>query len=411
MATELSPEIVAGDTGWILASTALVLLMTPGLALFYGGMVRKKNVVSTLALCFAVVALVTLHWVIIGYTLSFGSDIRGVIGGAEWFLFSGVGQDPGPYAATIPHIAFATFQMMFAVITVAIITSAFVERVKFEAFLMFILLWATLVYAPVAHWVWGGGFLAKLGALDFAGGTVVHISSGIAALAVALVIGPRSGFREQNLEPHNLPMVAIGTALLFFGWFGFNAGSALAANGLAANAFLVTAVAASAASFAWLLTGWYHDGKPSLLGMLSGVVAGLVAITPAAGYVNAFSAIIIGFLAGVVCYFAVLYRSKSKIDESLDAFAIHGVAGIIGSLLTGVFASPVVNPAITGGLISGNPYQLVTQIAAVAVVLVYVFLITLIIAKIVDKTIGLRVDRLEEYVGLDISQHKEKGYS
>ncbi|HWQ16612.1 MAG TPA: ammonium transporter [Sulfolobales archaeon] len=406
-----SSEMVSGDTAWILVSTALVLLMTPGLALFYGGMVRRKNVVSTLALCFLVMVLVILQWVIIGYTLSFGADIAGIIGGLEWLLFTGVGQDPGPYAATVPHIAFAIFQMMFAVITIAIIASAFVERVRFKAFLVFVLLWATLVYAPVAHWVWGGGFLAKLGVLDFAGGTVVHISSGIAALAVALVIGQRSGFGEQAFEPHNLPIVATGAVLLFFGWFGFNAGSALAANGLAANAFLVTAVAASAAAFSWLITGWYHNGRPSFLGMLSGLIAGLVAITPAAGYVDALSAMIIGFFAGIVGYFAVLYRSKSKIDESLDAFAIHGISGILGSLLIGVFANPKINPAITGGLISGNAYQLIAQITAVVVVLVYVFSVTLIIAKIIDKTIGLRVSKVEEYVGLDISQHREKAYA
>jgi len=404
-------EIIAGDTAWVLISAAFVMLMTPGLALFYGGMVRKKNILSMLALCFMAMALVGIQWVVIGYTLSFGVDNFGLIGGLEWLGFSGVGQEAGSYAANIPHIAFAIFQMMFAVITVAIIASAFAERVRFISFIIFVLLWVTLVYAPVAHWVWGGGFLGKMGALDFAGGTVVHISSGISALAVALIIGKRKGFGEYTFEPHNLPMAVIGTALLWFGWFGFNAGSSLAANGLAANAFLVTNIAAAAAAITWVFVGWRLDGKPSLLGMISGAVAGLVAITPAAGYVDAPSAILIGFAAGLVCYFAVLYRSKSKVDESLDAFAIHGVGGILGALLTGVFASSLVNPAITGGLLQGNANQVIIQLIAVLVVLAYAFIVTLIIAKLLDMTIGLKVSEQEEYVGLDVSQHKEKAYT
>ncbi len=404
-------DISAADTAWVMISTAMVMLMTPGLALFYGGMVRRKNILSILAICFATLALISVQWVLIGYSLSFGSDISGFIGGLDWGLMKGVGVEASSYATNLPHIVFSIFQMMFAVITVGIIASAFAERAKFISFLVFALLWTTLVYDPLAHWVWGGGFLGRLGALDFAGGLVVHISSGISALAVSLVIGKRNGFREYTFEPHNLPMTAIGTGLLWFGWFGFNAGSALSANGLAANALLVTNTAASTAALTWLFTGWYMDGKPSILGMLSGAVAGLVAITPAAGYVDVSSAIIIGFIAGLVCYFAVLYRSKSNVDESLDAFAIHCVGGVLGALLTGIFASSIINPAIRGGLISGNITQFTAQFISVVVVLVYAFTVTLIIAKIVDAIFGLRVNEQEEYLGMDITQHKEKAYA
>lgn len=404
-------EIVAADTAWVMVCTAMVMLMTPGLALFYGGMVRKKNILSMLAACFAVIALVSIQWVLFGYSMSFGSDVSGVIGGLDYVLMQGVGQDAGSYAGNIPHMVFAIFQMMFAIITVAIIASAFAERAKFISFLAFSFLWATLVYSPIAHWVWGGGFLSGIGALDFAGGLVVHISSGISALAVALVIGKRKGYREYTFEPHNLPLTAIGVGLLWFGWFGFNAGSALAADGLAANAFLVTNTAAATAALTWLFTGWLMDGKPSVLGMLSGAVAGLVVITPAAGYVDVASAMIMGFMAGLLCYFAVLYRTRSQVDESLDAFAVHCVGGVLGAVLTGVFASSAVNPGIDGGLLSGNTVQFIAQIESVVIVLVYAFTVTLVIAKAVDLLFGLRANEQEEYLGMDIAEHKEKAYA
>ncbi len=404
-------EIVTGDTAWIMLCTAMVMLMTPGLALFYGGMVRRKNIISMLSLCFVSIALVSLQWVLIGYTLAFGSDTGGFVGGMDYLLFKDVGQEASSLAGNIPHIVFSIFQMMFAIITIAIIASAFAERVKFISWILFVILWSTLVYAPVAHWVWGGGFIGEMGALDFAGGTVVHISSGFSALAVALVIGKRKGYGEYSINPHDLPMTALGTALLWFGWFGFNAGSALAADGLAANAFLVTNTAAATAALTWMIVSWYHDGKPSLLGLLSGAVAGLVVITPAAGFVDVTSAIIMGFVVGVVCYFAVLFRSRAQIDESLDAFAIHGVGGTLGALLTGVFASAAVNSGIDGGLLTGNVNQFVVQAISVVAVVLYAFIATLVMVKLLDVVVGLKVSEREEYLGLDISQHKEIAYS
>jgi Amt family ammonium transporter len=409
------PAIDTGDTGWMLVSTALVLLMTaPGLALFYAGMVRKKNVLATLMQSFAILAIISIQWVLWGYSLSFGPDRFGLIGGLEWLGLSGVGIEPYPdYAATIPHQLFMLFQMMFAVITPALITGAFAERMKFSAFLAFTLVWTTLVYDPIAHWVWGiGGWLRVLGALDFAGGTVVHISSGASALAAALVLGKRKGYRFELMAPHNLPLSVIGAGLLWFGWFGFNAGSALGANGLAVSAFTATNTAAAAAALAWMIIEWAHRGKPTILGLSSGLVAGLVAITPAAGFVGPISSIIIGLLAGLVCYMSVsVIKPKLGYDDSLDAFGIHGVGGILGALLTGVFASIAVNPAGANGLVFGDAALLWKQVIAVAASGGYSFVVTVVALKVIDAVIGLRVEQEEEVEGLDLSQHSESGYT
>ncbi len=386
----------SGDIAWILASTALVMLMTPGLGLFYGGMVRRKNVLSMISLCFLALAIVSIQWIIIGYTLSFGSDINGLIGSLEHL---------GLKNLKLIDYAFVAFQLMFAAITLGIVTSAMAERVKLSAFLLFGVLWTTFVYDPLAHWVWGNGWLAQLGALDFAGGTVVHISSGFSALALAFLIGKRMGYGEYPMEPHNIPMTLLGTALLWFGWFGFNAGSALAANDIACNAFIVTNTAAAAGALAWMFASWVK-GKPGSLGIASGAVAGLVAITPAAGYVDPLSSIVIGAVAGVLCYLAMLFRVKKGIDESLDAWAVHGIGGFWGAIATGIFAS--VNAK---GLLLGNVHQFIAQIIGAVSAIVYAFVVTLILAKIVDAVIGLRVSEEEEYVGLDISQHGEVAYT
>jgi Amt family ammonium transporter len=402
----------SGDTAWILASSALVMLMTPGVALFYGGMVRRKNVLSTIMMSFAALALVGLLWVLYGYSLSFGPDVGGIIGNLDWIGLRQVGQEPSSiYATTVPHLAFMIFQAMFAIITVALITGAVVERMKFSALLVFSALWLTFVYAPVAHWVWGdGGWLASLGALDFAGGTVVHINAGVSALALVTLLGPRKGFREgEPMEPHNIPMVVLGAALLWFGWFGFNAGSALTSGGLAASAFVATNTAAAAAAFTWMALSWLHR-RPSLLGTATGAVAGLVAITPAAGFVSPLAGIPIGIGAAVVCYYCMLLRMKRGIDESLDVWAVHGMGGTWGALATGIFASVAVNSAGADGLLLGNSLQFVTQLAGVAVVWVFAFVATLVLGKIVDVTIGLRVNEVEERVGLDISEHGERAY-
>jgi Amt family ammonium transporter len=405
------PKIDTGDTAWILISTALVMLMIPAVGLFYGGMVRKKNALSTIMFSFAILALISLQWVLVGYTLSFGPDIGGIIGSLKWSGLTGVGAAPNAdYAATIPALAFMMFQGMFAIITVSLITGAFVERIKFSAFLVFSLLWATLVYDPIAHWVWGaGGWLRGMGALDFAGGTVVHVSAGAAALAFAIVIGARKGFGNQPMEPHNIPMTILGAVLLWFGWFGFNAGSALASNGLAASAFVVTNTAASAAALTWTLLSWYHK-RPSVLGTATGAVVGLVAITPASGFVTPLAAIAIGAIAAVLSYYAMLLRMKSKIDESLDVWACHGVGGTWGAIATGIFATAAVNTA-GSGLIDGNAGQVVTQIIAVAATGIYAFIATFMLAKVIDATIGLRVRDEEEAVGLDVAQHAEKAYA
>jgi len=395
----------SGATAWILASTALVMLMTPGVGFFYGGLVRKKNFISMITLSFVAFALVSIQWVMLGYSLAFGPDVGGFIGNLDFLGLNGVGMEAGSYSPAIPGLLYMVFQLVFATVTMAIVTSAFAERIKFSAYLVFALLWTTIVYDPLAHWVWGGGWAAQFGSIDFAGGTVVHISSGFAALALALVIGKRVGFGKYALEPANIPMAILGAALLWFGWFGFNAGSALAANGLAANAFVTTNTAAAAAAMTWLLVSWIH-GKPSSLGFVSGAVAGLVAITPGAGYVTPMAAIVIGAVAGVLCYGMMLFRIKRGLDESLDAWSIHGMGGLWGALATGIFAMAAVNGA--SGLIEGNINQFVANAVGAFSALIYAFVVTYILAVIVDKTIGLRVTEEEEYVGLDISQHGER---
>jgi len=406
-ATPPPPTINSGDTAWLLTSSALVLAMTvPGLALFYGGMVRRKNALGTIMHSFIALCLISIQWVLWGYSLAFGPDVGKIIGSLSYVGLSGVGQEP---FGTVPHLAFMVFQLVFAVITLALITGAFAERMKFSAYIVFGLLWSTLVYDPLAHWVWGGGWLMSLGALDFAGGTVVHISSGVSALVCAIVLGKRIGHGKEHMPPHNLPLVFIGAGLLWFGWFGFNAGSALAANGLAASAFVATNTAAAAAALAWMFTEWAYRGKPTLLGAASGAVAGLVAITPAAGFVGPISSILIGIGAGVFCYFAVFLKEKLGYDDSLDVFAVHGIGGTWGAIATGLFANPAVNAA-GKGLLFGNPGQLMTQIIAVGATWVLAIVGTFIILKVVDAIVGLRVTEEAERTGLDLSQHNESGY-
>jgi Amt family ammonium transporter len=402
-----------GDTAWLLISTALVMLMTPGVALFYGGMVRRKNLLSTIMMSFVCLGLVGLLWVLYGYSLSFGPDKGGFIGGLEWVFLNNVGQAPSTvYATTVPHLAFMMFQGMFAIITVALISGAVVERMKFSSLLVFSVLWLTFVYCPVAHWVWGsGGWLAKLGALDFAGGTVVHINAGASALALAWLLGPRRGYLEKHpMEPNSIPLVVLGAALLWFGWFGFNAGSALTSGGLASSAFVATNTAAAAAAFTWMLLSWIYR-RPSLLGAATGAVVGLVAITPAAGFVSPIMGIPIGIGAAVACYYAMLFRArKMGVDESLDVWACHGIGGTWGALATGIFASVAVNSAGADGLIFGNAMQLARQFLAVFVVWAFAFGVSWVLGKLVDVTMGLRVTAVEETVGLDISQHGERAY-
>ncbi|MCF8084173.1 MAG: ammonium transporter [Deltaproteobacteria bacterium] len=402
-----------GDTVFVLMSAALVMLMTPGLALFYGGMVRSKNILGTLMQSFFILAVISLEWALWGYSLSFGPDHGGIIGGLSWVGLTGVGMTPSPdYGSTIPHLAFMVFQCMFAVITPALITGAFAERVKFSAFMLFVLLWATFVYNPLAHWVWGvGGWMGRMGALDFAGGTVVHISSGISALAAALIIGKRLGYGSTAYIPHNLPMTLLGAALLWFGWFGFNAGSALAADGLAASAFVATHLGSAGAALSWIIFEWVHRGKPTTLGVASGAVAGLVAITPASGFVGPMSAIIIGLVAGVLCYGGVLLKARLGYDDSLDVVGIHGVGGTWGALATGLFASTAINPGGADGLFFGNPYQLWIQLVSVAATMVFAFVMTVIILKGVDLMVGLRITEEEEEKGMDVVLHNETGYS
>ena len=404
-------SINTGDTAWLLVSTALVMLMTPALALFYGGMVRRKNVLSTIMMSFAVLALVSILWVIYGYTLGFGPDKGGVIGGLDWLGLIGVGQGPSSvYAMNVPHLAFMMFQGAFAIITVALITGAVVERIKFGALLVFSALWLTLVYCPVVHWVWGsGGWLGKLGTLDFAGGIVVHISAGISALALALVLGPRKGFKErETMEPNNIPMVVLGAALLWFGWFGFNAGSAVTAGGLASSAFAATNIAGASAALTWMLLSWINR-RPSVLGAATGAVVGLASITPAAGFVQPIYGIPIGAIGAVLAYYVMMWRVKTnRLDESLDVLACHGVGGTWGAIATAIFAVGVVGGA--KGLIDGNWLQLPIQMAAIATTIAFTFGITWLLAKLVDITVGLRVTPEEEAVGLDISQHGERAY-
>ena len=404
--------INAGDTAWILIATALVMMMTPALAFFYGGMVRKKNLLSTINLSFITVGLISLQWVLIGYTLAFGTSVGGLIGGLNFFGLTGVSAEPNAdYAATIPHLAFAAYQMMFAIITPALITGAFVERVRFKAFLVFTLLWATFVYDPVAHWVWGvGGILRSMGALDFAGGTVVHITAGFSALAFAMVLGKRKWFGQAPLEPNNIPFTVLGAGLLWMGWFGFNGGSALAANGLAVNALVTTNTAAAAAAVVWMFLSW-RDNKPSVLGIVTGAVVGLVAITPAAGFVTPMAAILIGGLAAPISYYAIKLRQKWGLDESLDVWACHGMGGTWGALATGLFATKLVNPAGADGLFYGNPGQFFVQLLAVLVAIAFSFGITFLITKLLSRFMGLRVTENEEEVGLDISEHGERAYT
>jgi len=412
------PKIDSGDTAWVLISTALVLAMTaPGLALFYGGMVREKNALGTIMQSFIILCVISLQWVLWGYSLAFGPDHGHIIGGLEWFGLTDVKSDAAnpDYAATIPHQAYMIFQMMFAVITPALITGAFAERMKFSSFLVFILLWATFIYDPLAHWVWAkGGWLGMyggLGALDFAGGTVVHISSGVAGLACAFVLRRRLGYGKESMAPHNLPMTVLGASMLWFGWFGFNAGSAVSAGALATSAFVVTNTATAAAALGWMVAEWLYRGKPTVLGAASGAVAGLVAITPASGFVGPVSSIWIGIGAGVLCYLAVVWKTKLGYDDSLDAFGIHGIGGTWGALATGLFASKAINSAGADGLFFGNPGQLGLQAVAVLTSWVFVFVGTYVILKVVDWTMGLRVTVEEERIGLDLSQHEERAYS
>ncbi|HWR88694.1 MAG TPA: ammonium transporter [Dissulfurispiraceae bacterium] len=404
------PKLDSGDTAWMIVATALVMLMTiPGLALFYGGLAKRKDTLNTIAMSFVAFCIVSVLWVLYGFTLAFGTDVGGLIGGTEKLFLSGVGANSiNDLAKTIPEFIFIMYQMTFAAITVALASGAYIERMKFSAWVLFSVLWFTFVYLPVAHWVWGGGFLAKLGALDFAGGTVVHINAGIAALVGALMLGKR---REKALIPNNLVTVVLGAGLLWFGWFGFNAGSALAANGLAGAAFINTNTATAVAAIFWMITDWLYAKKPTVLGLASGAVAGLVAITPAAGFVNITGAVIIGIVAGVVPYFAVAkLKQKLGYDDTLDAFGIHGIAGTLGAILTGVFADPSINE-LGKGLLYGNPGQLMVQIIAAAATIAYGAVVTCIIFLVIKAVVGLRVDDEAEITGLDESEHGEKAYN
>lgn len=401
-----------GDTAFLLISAALVMFMTPGLALFYGGMVRKKNVLGTIMQSFIVIALISIEWILWGYSMAFGPDKFGIIGGLEWFGLRGVGLEPhAVYAPTVPHQVFMIYQCMFAVITPALITGAFAERMKFGPFLLFSLLWATFVYNPLAHWIWGdGGWLGRMGTLDFAGGIAVHVSSGVAALVAAVMLGKRRGYGTEEMRPHNLPMTLLGAGILWFGWFGFNAGSALSAGRLAGVAFVATHIAGSAGALTWIAIEWKLHGKATTLGAASGAVAGLATVTPAAGFVGPLSAALIGVMAGAVCYLGILAKNKFRYDDSLDVVGIHGVGGVFGLLAAGLFASKLVNPGGADGLFFGNPSQLAIQGAAILVTIVYTFVATYILFKIVDKLFGLRVSENDELVGLDLNQHEETGY-
>lgn len=408
-----APRIDTGDTTWILISAALVMLMTPGLALFYGGMVRRKNVLGTIMHSFVAIALVSVQWILIGYSFAFGPDIKGLIGNLSWAGLNGVGLTPNiDYAPTVPHLAFMIYQAMFAVITPALISGAFAERMKFSAYLIFTLAWTTIVYDPVAHWVWGtGGWLKHLGVLDFAGGIVVHASSGFSALAAALYIGKRRGFLQEPMPPHDLPMTVLGAGLLWFGWFGFNAGSALSSGGLATMAFVTTHTAAVAATLTWVFVEWYHRGKPTMFGAATGAIAGLATITPAAGFVGPMPALAIGIAAGLLCYTALNAKTKFGYDDSLDAFGVHGVGGTLGTVSVGLFASLAINSAGANGMFFGNPKQLAVQAGALALIALYSFVVSMVLFKIIEKIVGVRVDVEQETEGIDISQHGESGYT
>ncbi|MCX5678970.1 MAG: ammonium transporter [Candidatus Omnitrophica bacterium] len=407
--------INSGDTAWVLIATALVMLMTiPGLALFYGGLVRRKNVLATMMQSFFVLCLISLQWILFGYSLSFGPDKWHLIGNLSWFGLNGVGASPNAtYAATIPHILFMAFQMMFAVITPGLITGAFAERMKFSTYVVFTLLWATLVYNPVCHWIWGaGGWLGKMGVMDFAGGLVVHVTAGFSALVCALYMGSRRGYGKEPMPPHNLPLTIIGAGLLWFGWFGFNAGSALGANAVAATTFVVTNTAAATAALTWMLIEWKITGKPTLLGGATGAVAGLATITPASGFVSPISAIIIGIAASLICYFSVaVVKLKFSYDDSLDAFGVHGIGGLVGVIFTGALAQKILNPAGNNGLFFGNVPQLGIQAFGSLIVIIYSVGMTFAMLKILDLTMGLRVSDEEEVIGLDITQHEESAYT
>ena len=403
--------IDTGDTAWVLISAALVFIMTPGLAFFYGGMVRSKNVLTTIMQSFFIVAMISVEWVILGYAMTFGTDIGGFIGSLDKVGLAGVGLNVLENG-TIPELAFVAFQCMFAVITPALITGAFAERMRFAAFAVLILLWAIFIYNPMAHWVWGGGFLSQLGALDFAGGLVIHILSGVSGLTICILLGTRRGYGQFAMIPHNLPMTVLGAALLWFGWFGFNAGSALGANGLAANAFVTTQAAAAAATVSWVLVEWYRNGKPTILGAASGCIAGLVAITPAAGFVKPMPALAIGLIGGIVCYFAVaVLKEKLGYDDSLDAFGVHGIGGTWGSIATGLWATTEVNPAGADGLFYGETRLLFAQVVSVIVAYALAIVGTYILFQIVSHFMKVRADETEEIAGLDVVEHGERGYA
>lgn len=400
-----------GDTAFMLIASALVMFMTPGLALFYGGLVRSKNVLSTILQSFICLGMVSIIWVVYGYSIAFGPDIKGLIGNFEYLLLKGVDLVTGPYSDTIPHLLFCAFQLMFAIITPALITGAFAERIKFSAYLMFTLLWVTFVYLPVCHWVWGGGWIGEMGALDFAGGTVIHINSAVAALVAALMIGKRKGWGREAFMPHNVSLTVLGAGILWIGWFGFNAGSALAADQIATIALFTTQVAAGAAAFSWMVAEWMLDGKPTALGAASGGVAGLVAITPAAGFVGPVSAVIIGLVGGALCCAALRLKSRFGYDDALDVVAVHGVGGFWGALATGLFATTTINPGGADGLFFGNPHQLWIQLVGAVAVILFSLVVSAVLLKLTDMTIGLRVSEEEEIQGLDITQHSEVGYT
>ena len=403
--------IDTGDTAWVLISAALVFIMTPGLAFFYGGMVRSKNVLTTIMQSFFVLALISVEFILIGYTMAFGPDVNGFIGNLDKIGLTGIGLKVLE-GSTIPELAFVAFQCMFAALTPALITGAFAERMKFAAFTVFILLWAIFIYNPMAHWVWGGGFLAELGALDFAGGLVIHILSGVSGLTICLLLGKRHGYQHTAMLPHNLPMTVLGATLLWFGWFGFNAGSALGANALAANAFITSQAAAAAAAVSWVLAEWKFNGKPTILGAVSGCVAGLVAITPAAGFVTPMPAVLIGLIGGVICYFAVaVLKEKLGYDDSLDAFGIHGIGGTWGSIATGIWATTAVNPDGANGLFYGETNLFFAQIISTIVAYALGIVGSYVLYKLVDHFISMRVDEAEEIAGLDLVEHGEQGYS
>jgi len=406
-------KINASDLTWMLVSTALVMIMTPTLAFFYGGLVRKKNVLSVLMQCMVILCVVSVQWILFGYSLAFGPDKGGIIGGFEWCGLAGVGLSPHEtYMNTVPHQLFMAFQMMFAVITPALIIGAFAERIRFSGFLLFTVLWATLVYDPLAHWVWArDGWLAAMGALDFAGGTVIHINAGISALVFVLLLGKRAG-DERSYAPHNLPLSVLGAGFLWFGWFGFNAGSAGSAGAVAVSSFVNTNTAAAGAGLGWMILDWVFNEKPTMLGVATGIVAGLVAVTPAAGYVTPLAALVIGFISSILCFFFVTkVKARFGYDDSLDVFGVHGIGGIVGAIATGFFATRFINPAGNDGLLYGNPRQLLVQLLSISVVIAFSALMTVIIFKVVDAIVGMRVETREENIGLDLTQHREIGYT